>query len=107
MQLQIQAPEDLTHAARAAIERRVRLLLGSHAVGVERAQVTVFPADRGASGCRIRLRMRDGESLAVEDRAENPSSAASAAAWRLGHRVRRRQPASTDRTLASRRAGLR
>jgi len=105
MQLRIQAPDDLPAQTRAAIERRVRLSLGRHAAGIERAQVTLAPSLEGplASRCRIRVRLREGETLAVEDRAEDPRSAVAAAAWRLDHRMQRRRAAATEGALASRR----
>ena len=109
MQLRIQAPDDLPAETRAAIERRFRLALGRHAAGIERAQVTLSPSVEGrlASRCRIRVRLREGETLAVEDRAEDPSSAVAAAAWRLEHRMQRLRAAAADGALTSRRVRLR
>ena len=104
MQLRIQAREDLPMATRAAVERRLRLTLGRHTAGIECAQVTLLPGEgRAASRCRIRIRLRDGESVAVEDRAEDPGAAAAGAAWRLEHRIRRRGAAAPVGALASRR----
>jgi ribosome-associated translation inhibitor RaiA len=109
MRLRIQAPEDLPAQARGAIERRVRLALGRHAAWIERAQVTLAPDLEGrlASRCRIRVRLREGETLEVEERAEDPSSALAAAAWRLEHRMQRRQAAKADGALTSRRVRFR
>jgi len=101
MQLRIQAPDDLPAQTRAAIERRVRLALGRHAAGIERVRVTLARRLEGslASRCRIRVRLREGETLAVEDRAEDPGSAAAAAVWRLEHRMQRHRAAATGGAL--------
>lgn len=109
MQLRIQAPDDLSTLTRAAIERRVRLALGRHAAEIERARVTLAPSLEGplASRCRIRVRLREGETLAVEDRAEDPRSALAAAAWRMEHRLQRRRAAKAHGSPASRRIPLR
>jgi hypothetical protein len=96
MQLRIQAVRlDVPAELRLAIDRRVRLTLGRHAAGIDRVQLTLA-SDEGATAslCRIRARLRDGESLAVEDCAEGPKSAATAAAWRLSHRMQRRHAAT-------------
>jgi hypothetical protein len=109
VQLRIQTPNDVSAETRAAIERKIRLALGRHTAGIDRAQVRLAPSREGrsASRCRIRVRLRDGEVFEVEDRAEDPRSAAGAAAWRLEHRMQRRRTAATDAALASRRIGHR
>ena len=94
MQLPVHArSQDLPTEARSAIERRIRLALGRHAAGIDRAQVTLSPAQDGGNGsrCRIHVRLRRGESLAIEDHAADPHAAAAAAAWRLEHRLERRR----------------
>ena len=111
MQLRIQTRHlDAPTETRVAIERTVRLALGRHAAGVERAQITLSPSPVGrpASHCRIRARLRDGESLLVEDHAQDPKSAAAAAAWRLEHRMQRRhRAAAAAGASVTRRTGLR
>jgi len=94
MQLRIRARHvEVPAATRAAIERKVRLALGRQAPGIERAEVTLSPSLQESAGsrCRILLRLREGESLVVEDHAEDPQSAAAVAAWRLEHRLDRKR----------------
>lgn len=108
MQLRIQVPDGFPVDTRAAIERKVRLALGRRAAGIERTQVTLFASEGPAAVCcRIRIRLRNGERLAVEDGAEDPRAAAAAAAWRIEHRMQRLQAATADGALTSRRVGFR
>ncbi len=104
MQLRIRAPHlDVPPATRAAVERRVRLALSRHAPSIVMARVTLLPSDRGESWgrCRIRVRLREGESLAAQDQAEHLHEAASGAARRLEQRLERRRvlPSATRRGL--------
>lgn len=108
MQLRIQASEDVPEETRAALERRLRLTLGRHAAGIERAHVTLFPSEqRPPARCRIRARLRGGGSLAVEDGGDDPGSATAAAAWRLELRLQRHRAAAMERALPPRRVGRR
>ena len=100
MQLRIRTLRaEVPAETRTAIERRVRLALGRHAAGIDRAQVTLSPA-LGASTrdhCRIRVRLREGGSLAAEDEAEDLHAAVATAAWRLEHRLKAVVPPQTPR----------
>ncbi len=90
MQIQFRAQEiELPDETRAALERRLRLTLGRHAAGIDRARVTLGPDPDGSGAlrCRVRLRFRDGRVLAIEDQAADPQAALAAAAWRLEHRL--------------------
>ena len=110
MQLRIRAQQlEVPEATKAAIERRVRLALGRFVAGVERTQVRLFPSREAhpATRCRIRVRLRGGQRVTVEDAAEDPSSAAAAATWRLQHRMERHRAVATERAAASRRLGRR
>lgn len=104
MQIRIRAQHlDISNDARTTIERRLRLAIGRHAGGIERALVTLYPPlDGGGSLCRIRLRLRGGESLAIEGQAEDAPMAADAAVWRLEHRLERRRPEPTRRSRPQR-----
>ena len=102
MQLRIRARDmEVSEGTRHAIERRVRLVLGRHAPEIDVAQVTLLraspPHDETANCCRIRLRLRHGESVSVEGHAAGPHGAAAAAAWRLGSRLDRRSIAHRRR----------
>ena len=106
MQLRIRARcLDVSPEIRRAIERNVRLMLGRHAVEIERTQVTLSPSEPAREGnrCRIHVRLRRGERLAVEAHADDPCEAAAAAVWRLEHRLDRRRVAGPP----PRRAGSR
>ncbi len=92
MQLRIRGRHiEMTEEAREAIERKVRLALGRHSADIDRADVTVSPSEaRGSTRrCSIRVRLRQGDRLAIEDHAEDTPSAAAAAIWRLEHRLDR------------------
>ncbi len=79
---------------RRAIERRLRLVIGRHAAGIARLHLTLSrsrsPTEAETSRCRIRVDLRQGTTLTVEDAAADPSAAATAAAWRLQRRLRQR-----------------
>jgi ribosome-associated translation inhibitor RaiA len=103
MQLRIRPRRvEIPDEVRAAIDRRLRLAVGRHAAAVLRAEATFSPlaprlaaaprascAPGAATRCRIRLRLRDGATLAVDDHGPDPAAAAAAAAWRLEHRLDR------------------
>ncbi len=78
------------------------------------AQVVLSPvpsvyAAGASSRCRVRLRLRDGTSLAIEDRGADPQAAAAHAAWRLEHRLERQRDArpATHGAAGRHRPGLR
>jgi len=92
VQLRIRAYQtEISAETRAAIERKVRLALGRQAAGIELAQLTLSPGLPQSLGsrCRLRVRLRRGGSLMVEDHAEDPRSAAAAVAERVEHRLER------------------
>ncbi len=94
MRLRISAPRlELGADTRLAIERRVRLALGRHAAGIDRARVTLAPSPSGRPElrCRISLRPRQGQNLTVEDFADDARSAAIGAAHRLENRLESRR----------------
>jgi len=108
MQLRIRSRHvEVPAPTRAAIERRVRLALGRQAAAIERAQVTLSLSVQESAGsrCRIRVRLREGTSLVVEEHAKDPQSAAGVAAWRLEHRLDRKRV--SDGPADPRRSGLR
>jgi len=86
---------DLAPTTRQELERRLRLALGRHAAGVAAARVTLAEAEpvraiaEPAVRCRIRARLRRGESLVFEEQAPDARAALAAAAWRLAHRLDR------------------
>ncbi len=91
MTLRIQTKQlDVPAETRSAVERRVRLALGRHAAEIEHTQVSLRSGLNGHR-CRIRIRLRRGESLAIEDRAADPSDAAAGAASRLESRLEHRR----------------
>ena len=99
MQLRIRA--QLSKNARAAIERRVRLNLGRRAAGIDRALVTLESVRNGGPvhRCRIRVRLQQGQRFTIEDHAEDPLTAAGAAALRLEHRLDRLRAAQAASPL--------
>lgn len=108
MQIRIRVQHlDISDDARTTIERRLRLAIGRHAAGIDRALVSLQPPLHGGGGscCRIRLRLRGGDTLAFEGQAEDVRMAADAALWRLEHRLERRRPEPT-RPSRSHRPGL-
>lgn len=110
MQLRIRAQHlDVPADTRLAIERKVRLALGRHAAGIDLAHITLSPSPQGSPGnrCRIRVRLHQGESLAIEDCAEDLHAAAAAVAWRLQQRLDRQRAAHSVGRSEPRRLGLR
>lgn len=91
MQLRVRAaPLALSADTREAIERNLRLALGRHVGGIDTVRVSLSTdPSLPTSRCRVRVRLRDGERLDVEEQAADPQGAAAAAAWRIEHRVRR------------------
>ena len=97
MRIQVQNLE-LNDDVRERVERRLRLALGRHLARIVSARITLQgePAEEatGAS-CRVRLRLRQGPALEVEERAGDVLSAAAEAAWRLEHRLDRERSLAT------------
>jgi len=83
---------ELNPETRRSVERHVRLALGRHAPDI--AEVRVGLA-RGAeprcdvTRCRIRLRLREGEAIRVEDLGKDPYESATRACWRAALRLNR------------------
>ncbi len=110
MQLRIRAQHlDVPADTRLAIGRKVRLALGRHAARIDLAQITLSPSLQGSPGnrCRIRVRLHQGESLAIEDCAEDLHAAAAAAARRLQRRLERQRAAQPVGPSEPRRLGVR
>ena len=100
MELRIQAPHvELEPEIRERIERRVRLALGRHSARLASARValSVEPSEGGerSAHCRIRLRLRRGETLEIEEGGADLLEAAAQAAWRAEHRLDRERSLST------------
>lgn len=96
MQLRIRARDlELPPETLMAVERRIRLALGRHAPGIERAWTALSPGREGAR-CRIRARLREGEPLVSEDEAPDLLDAATTAARRLALRLERRRALRSD-----------
>ena len=101
MELRIHAPRvELEPQLRERIELRVRLALGRHSARLASARVALHaePSGRGdrSAQCRIRLRLRRGETLEIEEGGPDLLAAAAQAAWRAEHRLDR------ERTLSAR-----
>ena len=96
MQLRIGARSlDVSPETRRGLRRRLRLALGRHAGRIATTEVTISPGGGATGGrarrCRIDVRLHEGARLTVEDHADDLPGAASAALWRLAHRLERPQ----------------
>jgi ribosome-associated translation inhibitor RaiA len=99
MEMRIQVQNlDLAQDVRERVERRLRLALGRHLARIVSTRVTLQgepgPEDTGAS-CRVRLRLRQGPPLEVEERGGDVLAAAGEAAWRVEHRLDRERSLAT------------
>ena len=95
MQLRVHSQEDeLEGQNRRAIERKVRLVVGRFAAGVERVQVTLGRSDdesiRGPHRCRIHVVLEEGDTLTCFADDADPDDAVANAAWRVQRRLRQR-----------------
>ena len=92
MQLRVQTPAvDDRDEIRGAIERRLRLALGRHAVQISQAEVVVAVEPSGHDGprrrCRVRVHLRDGGVLDTQGFGPEAGAATADGGWRLAHRL--------------------
>ncbi len=76
-------------AARDALDRKARLLLGRHAASIERVELSLREDERGPvhhADCEVAVRLRDGSELRVHDDAQHAHRALLRAAWRIDQR---------------------
>lgn len=86
---------ELAAAEQERIERQVRLALGRHAPRIASVEVCLAPSPRmhgaGRTGCRIRVRRRDGCCLLIEHHAAHAFEAVFSASARLEGRLDRQR----------------
>ena len=97
MQLRIRSVDvQLPSDDMAAVERSVRTTLGRHMPGIEQARVTLSAAAIARLHCEIRVQMRPGEHLVVENETSDLHEAVAGAAQRLVRQLDRRRGLAMD-----------